>query len=440
VTRTPSSTSLRPGTLGLLAALGAAFALCAPARAENAARLVGVGPVSRAMGGTGIAAPQEAIGALTQNPAGLAFRPRPEAVELGFGSSLFFGGAAAKVTVGGQTFRGKDSAFAPVATIGAALPLNEPAPGDGDAPGVRWFGGFSIFAAGGFGVDYRDEDIDQPGFYDLGPAGTAPLIVGEFSRFQALSFAPAIAAQPFDWLALGIALPLTFSTLDLRQGSSDGFSVGAQVGVSVKPHERVLVGATYLTRQKTEFENVIDRNGDGAADDLDVELPEQAGIGLAVEALPGWLLVEVDLKWLHWADAAGFEEADWQDQYVFALGVQASPVDGVFLRAGYNYGRSPINVHSPFDGQQPLLKGGAVVPRYYHETGRTIGNPSFAQHHLTAGAGCVASARTELHLGLLYTLPETVREKGTDLVGQPATIVSKGRYAITVETGITLRF
>ena len=33
------------------------------------------------------------------------------------------------------------------------------------------------------------------------------------------------------------------------------------------------------------------------------------------------LLVETDVKWLNWANAAGYKDFDWNNQWVYAIGV-----------------------------------------------------------------------------------------------------------------------
>jgi long-subunit fatty acid transport protein len=58
---------------------------------------------------------------------------------------------------------------------------------------------------------------------------------------------------------------------------------------------------------------------------------------------------------------AGFP-LDWKDQIVFAFGVAVQPADWLTIRAGYNYGKSPI----PDDTLQPTL-------------------PAITEHHFTAG-------------------------------------------------------
>ena len=60
--------------IGLLAI----FLLAQASRATNGDSLEGIGAASEALGGTGVAAPQDGLTALVNNPAGLAFAPGAE--------------------------------------------------------------------------------------------------------------------------------------------------------------------------------------------------------------------------------------------------------------------------------------------------------------------------------------------------------------------------
>jgi long-chain fatty acid transport protein len=77
--------------------------------ATNGDNLIGVGPISRAIGGVGIAAPQDAIGAVFFNPAAMCFGPFCPTGEVDFAGTLFMPDVKAKVggpEVGG-TINGK---------------------------------------------------------------------------------------------------------------------------------------------------------------------------------------------------------------------------------------------------------------------------------------------------------------------------------------------
>ena len=71
------------------------------ALATNGDNLIGVGPISRAMGGVGIAAPQDAISAVFANPAAMCFGPFCPAGEVDFGGTLFMPDVKAKVSGSG---------------------------------------------------------------------------------------------------------------------------------------------------------------------------------------------------------------------------------------------------------------------------------------------------------------------------------------------------
>jgi long-chain fatty acid transport protein len=59
------------------------------ANATNGDNFMGIGPISRAMGGTGIAAPQDSISAVFANPAGMCFGPYCPGSQLDFGGTVF---------------------------------------------------------------------------------------------------------------------------------------------------------------------------------------------------------------------------------------------------------------------------------------------------------------------------------------------------------------
>ena len=52
--------------------------------ATNGDNLIGIGPISRAMGGVGIAAPQDAISAVFSNPSAQCFGPFCPSTEVNF--------------------------------------------------------------------------------------------------------------------------------------------------------------------------------------------------------------------------------------------------------------------------------------------------------------------------------------------------------------------
>ena len=57
----------------------------------------------------------------------------------------------------------------------------------------------------------------------LAPFGGFPLAAGTYSDFMLMKFAPTAAYQVNDWLSVGAALNVDYSTLDLRQGNGANY-------------------------------------------------------------------------------------------------------------------------------------------------------------------------------------------------------------------------
>lgn len=408
-----------------------AIASATSAWATNGDNLIAIGPIARSMGGVGVAAPQDAISAVFANPAAMCFGPYCPSSEVNFAGTAFMPNVQAKITVGGNTFEadGEDSVY-PIPALGISAPISEAAP--------FWRFGFAAYGVSGLGVDYRDTDLDQPSYADF---GGFPLAGGTYTQLNILKFAPALAAQPLDWLSVGVAAHISYASLDFRNGQSSGFAPGVQVGVILKPMTNMHIGINYISPQEITHRNVYDFDGDGAADDLDLESPQSVTLGLAYDFFGGALLAEADVKWINWADANGYDDFDWDNQWVFAVGLQYRPIQKLALRAGYNYGKSPVNEHDGFNGAPGNTTNvqGKNLPTYYYETFRIIGFPAIVEHHLTLGAGWSFTPRFTIDVGYMHAFENTIEESGTALNGQPATI-SSTLEEDSVELGLTWRF
>jgi long-chain fatty acid transport protein len=405
--------------------------------ATNGDNLISIGPISRSMGGVGIAAPQDAISAVFSNPAAMCFGPYCPGAEFDFAGTLFMPKPEAKIHVGGQVISAdSDDKVYAIPAIGISVPITNTFP--------LWRFGLSAYGVSGLGVDYRDTRIDQPTFYDFGPMGQFPLAAGEYTQLQILKFAPVIAFQPNEKLSLGLAVHIDYANLDLRQGSDFNYGLGVQLGALYKLSDNIYLGASYVSPQKVDYQDVNDFDGNGTADDLKLEQPQEAGIGIAVEPIPGKLLVEIDGKWINWSDAEGYDDFDWDDQWVLAVGAQFKPSKQLALRVGYNYGENPVNEHNNFVGATPQGPNmtsvqGKSMPVYYYESFRIIGFPAIVQHHLTFGLGYEFSNRFALHAGYMHAFEETITEHGTNLAGQPVTFESS-LSEDSLEFGLTWRF
>jgi long-chain fatty acid transport protein len=257
-----------------------------------------------------------------------------------------------------------------------------------------------------------------------------------------MKFSPNISFQPNDKISFGLGVHIDYSSLDLGSGSSFNYGIGAQLGVLYKPVTGLSIGATYTTPQSVNHENVADFDQDGNFDDLKLESPQVVGLGIAVEPIQGTLLFEVDGKWINWENAEGYEDFDWQDQYVLGIGAQYKPIKKLSLRAGYNYGENPVKEHDNFNGGIPSrdIQGKTIPFNYYYETFRIIGFPAIVQNHITVGIGYEFSNTFAVNLGYMHAFEETISENGTAPDGvTPVTLESK-LSEDSVDFGLTWRF
>ncbi len=265
----------------------------------------------------------------------------------------------------------------PFATFGYAKRLNE-----------RLVAGIAMVGQGGVGFEYEN----------LNTAFGSTDRLKNILRIAKLS--SGISYEVNDDLALGASLELLYSDLEqdffpdtsatgLPGPASDffGYSIEdaetftAQVrlGLRYRMNPRTTIGVAYVTPAKLEFKDthyVADMSAIGLgkvtykADITRQKQPQEFGIGLAFEA-SNQLTVVSEVNWINWSNAidrpllvatgpsnpgapASIQTEliqEWDDQFVFSLGVVYEPNDQLVLRAGLNYAEQPV----PEQNLQPLL-------------------------------------------------------------------------------------
>lgn len=399
------------------------------AEALNGDLMMGIGPIARTMGGTGIAASQDTIGSVYSNPATLCFNFDCSETQIEISFTFLAPGVDAQITNGNNVYSatGKDKTFV-IPAIGLVIPLKDPA----------WRLGLALYGAAGVGVDYRNTAIDRNNYFDLSalygyPQGTVtlPLAKGLFINYQVTRFSPALVYKVNDNLSLGIAIHANYGILDLGEGSKSGTGIGAQFGALYKVTPSVTAGITYTTTQAITFKDVMDFDGNTTPDNLKVATPQSIGIGLAVTPIKDRLLLEADIKWLNWSKASGYDAFGFRDQWVIGLGAQYKPTEKLSVRFGYNYGRNPVKPHDGFNGSSYTDIQGKSIPTYFYETFRTIGLPVIVEHHIGIGASYTFTKKLSAHLGYAHGFKNTIRESGTDITGNPVTLKSSaGGYSL----------
>jgi long-chain fatty acid transport protein len=382
----------------LLAAVAVLGGLAVNAFATNGDQLIGVGPTSRAMGGTGIAAPQDAISAIFSNPAALS---QLEGSQFNFAGTYFAPTVKATVLApsgggmpGNWSATSQDAAYA-VPAIGVATPVND-----------KMNFGIAAYGVSGMGVDYRNKD----------PMNTN-------TKVSVMKFVPALSYK-YGAFSYGAGLDIDYQAADFGSGLSHNYAVGARLGAGYE-YAKWNFGLTYVTRQTVDHKRIYDFDGTGAGaafngyDDLKLANPAQYGAGVAYKGLDKWLF-SADVKYIDWANAAGYKDFDWQGQTVYGLGVQNKTTDKLTLRAGWNYGKSPLKVHNNFNLAGATNVQGMNMSTFGYEYFRVIGFPGIVENHITVGAGYEFSPKFTLNLGYKKALAKTIKE-----TSGPVTLKSK---------------
>lgn len=295
--------------------------ISAPSFATNGDQMLGVTAMQWGMAGAHTAAPQDAATVLT-NPAGLADLSMQE-----FRADFGFGILNPPRKVNDQE---SDSDYYLMPAGALAYRPNE-----------KLTLGMGMAGLSGMGVDFPDTQ-PAPGFQSI------------VTTKQFYKIAPGFGYQVNDKLAVGAALNIDYQSLalatpafQLPQNQVYGF--GATFGLTYKPSPRFTIGASYTTKQEMdEFK----WNTAAGTYGMTMDAPPIFSVGLAFKPMPG-LLIEADIKHIAFSDVldkvafktpAGMGQMNfgWSDQTVFAIGVQKQVNPKTTVRAGFNYGESPI--------------------------------------------------------------------------------------------------
>jgi len=393
--------------------------------ATNGTQLIGIGPTSRAMGGVGIAAPQDAISAVFSNPAGMCFGPYCPSSQFDFAGTLFMPEPKAEIKASGQTTKAnsRDNNYA-IPAIGFSVPIGEAE--------SRWRFGLSAYGVSGLGVDYRDTALDKNDAFFAGTPFESPLAAGIYTNTQLMKFAPTIAYQALPNLSVGTSFQVNYSALDLGDGTVAAYSYGVKIGTIYKPIDPLSIGLVYTSPQSATYNHVFDFNNNGRRQNLTLEEPQQVGLGVAYEFTEARLLLETNGKWINWSNADGYKDFDWDDQYVIALGAQWEAIDHLFFRVGWNYAEHPVDDNDNWDGafgptgpNDSVNVQGKSLPRYYYESFRVIGFPAVVEHHITAGIGYELGESLKVDFSYMHAFENQLSESGTAPDGSDAKLKSK---------------
>ena len=377
--------------------------------ATNGDNMIGVSPASRAMGGLGTGICLEPTDSIFRNPGWLG---RQKGFNVSFGGILFMPHVKGryKGSVFGDTgYQSSDADTFTIPEIAITNQIND-----------KVVIGIGAYGVSGMGVDYRDKD---------------PRLAKMHTTLQFMRVVPAVGYKVSDKLAIGGALHLAWGSLDMGAimsadtdanltngletqwnaggGQSQSYGIGASIGINFKPVDDICLGAYYQSGVKMKYKNVFDSNGDGNFEDLKLEQPQEASVGIGYRPIEE-LKVGFDIRWINWSDADGYKQFKWKDQWVFAVGGEYKVTPRLALRAGYNYGKSPIreknvttsNLNTIPDFTQPF-------PDYDVEWFNLIGFPAIAEHHVTFGFGYQFTEHFTLNMSYVHAFEKKVETTGT---------------------------
>jgi len=404
-------------------ALVAAMLLAAtPAAATNGMRMIGFGPVQDSMGGASVGAPLDAATIVT-NPAGMS------ALGARFDLSGTWFDATVKYTATGGasgTEQESDRGGGIIPTFGIVYPL-------GDKLAV----GLGAFGVSGMGVDYP---ADLYGSTTL-------------TSYMNLRVAPAASYKVTDQISIGVAANLMYATLEYAvagaatsvnmepRESTSAMGFGATVGVTYKPIKELTVGLAYESKSFfADFEwdipsHTINTPGGpatvpGGTEKLAFDQPQMVTLGASWSPIEP-LLVAADVEWINWSSTNGKDmpefttdpnatgamkwNLNWSDQVVVKIGGQYAATKELKVRAGYNYGKMPLDADRGFEN---------------------IAFPAVAEHHVTLGAGYDAGPLT-VNVAAVWS-PEAKLTGESPLQNLPTYETKMSQIA--VDLGLAYRF
>ncbi len=382
--------------------------------ATNGDNLIGVSPASRGMGGVGVGMPVGPTDTIFRNPAWMSHY---KGFNMSFGGILFMPKVKAKSNVtplGPQNppaSATSEADFFVVPEVGIVQQIND-----------RLNFGIGAFGVSGMGTDYRNKD---------------PRLANMHTTFQFMRVIPALSYKINDAISVSGAVHLAYGSLDMGAqscfdannnnnldagecwnaggGQSQTYGIGAQIGLAYNMGDFLYAGITYQSPVDMTYKRVFDSNGDNTFEDLKLTQPQELAFGIGVKPMDNFK-VGMDLRWINWKGAKGYKHFQWKDQWVIALGGEFKPIQRLALRAGYNYGKSPI------EGGAKNLMNANNIPNFAAPFSdfqvaffNLVGFPAITEHHITLGLGYEFTRNFGVDLAYKHALNKKVR--ATDNMG-----------------------
>lgn len=369
--------------VALVAACLAAF----PAHATNGYFLPGFGTRSQGMGGVGIAYGRDSL-STAANPA--------NAVNTGMRGDLGFAvfnperHAAVGADAGGTSsfgFNGNvesDAKYFLMPEMGFSMPLDD-----------RLHVALAVVGNGGMNTTYRENFFSYGGTSPATPTRDTTLGVDMMQLLIPITAAykinenhsvgaslvlaetrfRAYGLQAFQYFDQSLGMTITSDPSHLTNNGFDySYGAGVKVGwLGEFMDDKLTLGLTYASRT---YMTKFDKYRGLFAEQGDFDIPENYGIGIAIKPVKN-LVIAADVLRINYSDVASVGNQGmttkqlldflgvtgvpsildptkelgndkgmgfgWKDMTVYKLGVQYGVNNRLQVRAGYNYGKSPIS-------------------------------------------------------------------------------------------------
>jgi long-chain fatty acid transport protein len=382
----------------------------------------GYGIKSKAMGGVGIALPQDALAAAS-NPAGMAWVGN----RLDLGVDWFAPDRGAEITGNGiglnGTFDGSDTKSFLIPEFGYNRMLSQ-----------NLSIGVSVFGNGGMNTDYATNP-----FGPMGATGHAGV------DLMQLFIAPTVAWKAGNH-AFGASLNLAYQRFEMQgiqpfdnpmfssspgnvtnRGYDDATGLGVRVGWTGQITPSVMLGATYQTKTRM---SAFDKYKGLFADQGDFDIPENYGVGISFKATPK-LTVAGDIQRINYGDVPAVGNPvdclfigacqlggpngpgfGWRNTTVYKLGLAYEMNSRLTLRAGF------VTLDQPIPEGQTFLN---------------ILAPGVVEDHLTLGATWQLSPSSELSVAYMHAFEKKVNGSGSIPPGFPPAGLGDGEANLRMD-------
>jgi len=357
--------------------------------AGNGIKLIGYGPVQRAMGGASVGLPLDANTVIT-NPAGM--QDVGKRADLGVTLSV----AAARynatsnfilpqILENGNTFV-SDTDPMLIPAVGITFPLNKTI-----AIGV------GLHGTSGVEIKYKRNLYRNITYVE----------------YKCLQITPAISFSYEDIVSFGLAAAINYATLAFEAvapgqwAHNNGGAAGGGYILStlVKPlnaldlelpKDLLSLGLVYqseISFALFEFDTAL------GTDKLELNSPRTLTFGVGVKP-SNKVRLAFDLEWINWKNVLGKNQPEyrtnvtastpwnvrWTNQVVCKVGIaydvlEKMIVEKLTVRAGYNYGKHPLTKERPFEG---------------------IALPAITEHHITCGLGADLIENLALNVAFMF--------------------------------------